>query len=99
MKKLPGKWGGIRRNSGRPTGGVREARRLLQTALVSQGVDGAAHVVANLILAGRGDEVLKIWCTSISAYEDHLQDKEEQQAQKNIVIAALSKPLGIRCLH
>ncbi len=97
MKKLPGKWGGVRRNSGRPTGGVREARRLIQAALIEQGVDGAAHVVADLILAGRGGEVLKIWCVNISVHEERIQEKAEQQAQKDILVTALSRPLGIRC--
>ena len=97
MIKLPGKWGGVRRNSGRPRSGVREARRLIQTALIEQGVEGAAHVVTDLILAGRGNEVLKIWCTTISVYDEHLQEKQEQQVQQDILVTALLKPLGIRC--
>lgn len=99
MNKLSGKWGGVRRNSGRPASGVRESRRIIQAALTQQGVEGCAHAITDLILAGRGREVLKIWCDNISVYAEHLKEKEEQQAQKDILVTALSKPLGIRCSH
>lgn len=93
MNTLPGKWGGIRRNSGRPRGGVRDSRRQIHTAIIQQGVEGCAQVVRDLVLAGRGDEVLKIWCGTLSVYEETKAQKARDKKADSILAEALTLPL------
>lgn len=90
MKTLPSKWGGVRRNSGRPKGGVRDARRQIQRALIQKGVDGCAQVVRDLVLAGRGDEILKIWCDTLSVYTETKEQKAREKKADSILTEALS---------
>lgn len=93
MKTLPSKWGGVRRNSGRSKGGVRDARRQIHRALIQKGVEGCAQVVRDLVLAGRGDEVLKIWCETLSVYAETKEQKAREQKVNSILTEALSLPL------
>ena len=73
-------WGGVRRNSGRPHSGAREVHRILKKSVASGEIDDAANLVSQLILEGRGGEVLKVWYNSISVFEEYLEVK--QQAEK-----------------
>ena len=86
-------WGGVRRNSGRPRGGVRDARRQIHTALIQKGVQGCAQVVRDLVLAGRGDEVLKIWCDTLSVYAETKEQKAREKKADSILTEALSLSL------
>ena len=70
-------WGGTRRNSGRPRGGVRDARRKINAALFQDGVDSCAHVIAELVLDGRGSDVLKILQENFSVYAEYQENKQE----------------------
>ena len=90
MKPSSGKWGGVRRNSGRPKGGVRDARRQIHAALIQKEVEGCAQVVRDLVLAGRGDEVLKIWCDTLSVYTETKEQKAREKNADSILIEALS---------
>ena len=94
MSKLPGKWGGIRKNSGRPKGGIRDARRQIQAAFFKNGVDGCAQVITDMILVGRGDEVLKLWYDSISVYAESNKAKSEQTQRSSVLVEAHMRPLS-----
>ena len=55
------KKGGPRKNSGRPRGGVRDARNRIMKAFHCDGVDSCAQVVTDLVMEGDGRAVIKIW--------------------------------------
>lgn len=97
--------GGARTGSGRPQGGVSQARRLINTAITRglahagrmrypDQVNGddldeaatqtAAMIVSDMIQAGQGNDVIKIW--SQVAMKD-----SEESASKNVLAEALAR--------
>lgn len=86
---IPGKWGGSRRHSGRSTGGIREAKRILTNAVLTGDVDKAADLVTTMILEGSGSEVLKLWYQSSSVTLE--REKEKSNKEKSIYNQAIQK--------
>lgn len=88
MPALYDKKGGPRKNSGRPRGGVRDARRRIIEAVYSDGVDGCAEVVTDLILNGEGLAVIKLW-VEMSA---HIPKKyRDEEPEESVYIKALDR--------
>ncbi|WP_263322422.1 hypothetical protein [Endozoicomonas sp. Mp262] len=83
-------WGGTRRNSGRPRGGVRDARRKIHAAISEYGEEGGAQVVTELILDNRGMDILKIWLECVSVYlESNSQKTTDKVGGSNYVSALM----------
>ena len=75
--------GGVRRNSGRPKGGVSDARRRIMDAYNRHGVDGCAQVINGLVSEGEGHVALKILADSISVYAEWLDNNPKSKTRKS----------------
>ena len=74
--------GGVRRNSGRPKGGISNARRRIMDAYNRDGEDGCVQVVHRLVSEGEGHVALKIWADSISVYAEWLDNNPKSKTRK-----------------
>lgn len=98
--------GGARIGSGRPQGGVSQAKRLINTAITRglahagqirypDQVNGddleeaatqtAAMIVSDMIQAGQGNDVIKIWSQVAS------KDNDRESGSRNVLAEALSR--------
>ena len=98
--------GGARTGSGRPQGGISQAKRLINTAITRglayagrirypNQVNGddldeaatqtAAMIVSDMIQAGQGNDVIKIWS------QVAIKDNDKETASKNILAEALAR--------
>lgn len=87
-------WGGVRRNSGRPHSGAREVHRILKKSVASGEIDDAANLVSQLILEGRGGDILKIWYNSLSVYAEYKEVKEQAGRKQASLADAYARPIG-----
>ena len=88
MPALYDKKGGVRKNSGRPRGGVRDARRRIMEAVYSDGADSCAQVVSDLILNGEGLAVIKLWVEMTA----HIpQEGKERKKKKSVYVESLDR--------
>lgn len=85
-------WGGVRRHSGRPFGGAREAHRILKKSLTSGKIDDCADIVTQMILEGRGGDILKIWYNSLSVYAAYKEVKEQTEKKQASLVDAYTRP-------
>lgn len=98
--------GGARTGSGRPEGGISQARRLINTAITrglahagrirypnqvnnedldEAATQTAAMIVSDMIQAGQGNDVIKIWS------QVAMKDNDKETASKNILAEALAR--------
>lgn len=98
--------GGTRTGSGRPEGGVSQARRLINTAITrglayagrirypnqvsgddldEAATQTAAMIVSDMIKAGQGNDVIKIWS------QVAMKDNDKEASSKNILAEALAR--------
>ena len=88
------KKGGPRKNSGRPRGGVRDARRRIMEALHFGGVDSCAKAVTDLVLEGEGSALIKIWYEMSAHIPKDDKERKNKRSVYHKAIGRSYKPEG-----
>lgn len=88
------KKGGPRKNSGRPRGGVRDARRRIMEAFHCGGIDSCAQAVTDLVLEGDGPAVIKIWYEMGAHIPQNDKEKKNKRSVYHEAIGRSYKPEG-----